>query len=83
MKIPRKTGENYKQNCNTKRFRTTFYEKFSPAFFKRRRSGGRGALLARRNGRNKPSALFFLPSFFFCAFFGKRKSGIEILKYTY
>ena len=37
--------------------------------------GGRVALLARRNARNSPSAVFFLPSFFFWAYMGKRKSG--------
>ena len=52
-------------------------QKFSPAFFKRRRSGGRAALLALRRARNTPkTALFFLPSFFFCAYVVKRKSGI-------
>ena len=30
------------------------YSKFSPAFFKRRRCQGRGALVAHRNGRNFP-----------------------------
>ncbi|MBQ7335212.1 MAG: hypothetical protein IJW92_01905, partial [Clostridia bacterium] len=46
------------------------------SFFKSSRSGGRGALLALRRGRNSLfMALFFLPSFFFCAFLVKRKSG--------
>ena len=35
----------------------------------------RVALVARRNARNLPSAVFFLPSFFFWAYMGKRKSG--------
>ncbi|MBQ7335990.1 MAG: hypothetical protein IJW92_05920 [Clostridia bacterium] len=53
-----------------------FEEKFWSSFFKSSRSGGRGAILALRRGRNSLfMALFFLPSFFFCAFLVKRKSG--------
>ena len=35
----------------------------------------RVALVARRNARNNSTAVFFLPSFFFWAYMGKRKSG--------
>ena len=45
--------------------------------------GGRVALLARRNARNSPSAVFYLPSFFFWAYMGKRKSGSRSAEMQY
>ena len=38
--------------------------KFSPAFFKRRRGQGRGALVALRRERNPPLAFLFVNFFF-------------------
>ena len=50
-------------------------EKFCVAFSKATAHPTRGALVAARTRRNILHALFFLLSFFFCAYFAKRKSG--------
>jgi hypothetical protein len=49
-------------------------QKFSPAFFKRRRGRGRGALVARRNERNLFTAFLFCKAFFFAPVVSKKKA---------
>jgi len=48
-------------------------KKFSPAFFKRRRSQDRVGLVVRRNGRNTLIDLFFLLLFLWGLLFSKEK----------
>ena len=48
-------------------------EKFSPAFFKRRRSRGRGALVAVRRRRNPHIGVSFCKAFFFAPTWSKKK----------